>query len=508
MPTVILAPLGLGELLDKTFSTFRRHFWLLAGIMVLPEGLLIALNIIVQIYVSGIMPTLAPQGSPNPQAAAQSAAIGMRTGLASLSILIPYYIVYAIALGATTYALSEVYLGRTTTIRESYRVVGRKIWRLMRVIFSILLRTFGLFGMGGFLLVMMIASVASLFKLMPWVAALAGLIAILAAILGGVLVIIYLVRYSVAVPAVVLEGLSSRQALKRSVALTKGHLWRLLLIAILMTLVRVTIVSLCQSPFSIASFLLMTKGARPSLWLTIPSLVVGGIGGAATAPLLMISFAIAYYDFRVRKEGFDLQLMMTQLGEGTLSGTSGATAMSEVEHLQDGSVFGIFVLTLLTGGIYLPIWFMTRRKALNNLHSSEKIGAAGLNVALVGYVASFVLPIAGSFKWGSWVETENVLGPLHPIIILISGLIIVVYCFKARRILVDHLTPRRESMFAASIQFQYDDLLSRMATFFLGIFYLQYKINEYLGWLVADNGGRGMMSSPAPLIPLPPTINS
>ena len=507
MATVTLAPLGLGELLDKTFSTFRKHFWLLAGVMVLPEGLLVGLNVLVQVYMSGIMPPPSPHGPPNPQATAQSAAFAIRAGLASFSILIPYFIVYAMALGASTYALSEVYLGRTTTIRESYRVIGRRISRLLHVIFSILFRSFGLFGLGGILLVFMIAAVAPLFRTLPWVAVLVGLIASLAMLISGILVVIFLVRYSVAVPALVLEGLTAGQALKRSVALTKGYLWRLLLVAMLMTLIRMTLVSLCQAPFSVAAFLVMTKGGRPSLWLTIPSLLAGGVAGAATAPLLMISFAIAYYDLRVRKEGFDLQLMMSNLAETTTSGTTAQGLMKAVDRLEDSSVLGVVIWTILTGGIYQAIWFMTRRRALNNLYSSEKLGMAGLSVALAGFVASFCLPIVGSVKWGSWVEAENVLGPLHPVILLLAEIIVVVECFKARRILVDHLTPRQEAMFSASIRIQNDDLVSRMGTFFLGIFYLQYKINELLEWLISDKGGQGAMSSQGSLVSLPPSIN-
>lgn len=508
MATVTLAPLGLGELLDKTFSTFRKHFWLLAGVMVLPEGLLVGLNVLVQVYMSGIMPPPNPHSPPSPQAAAQSAAFAMRAGLASFSILIPYFIVYAMALGASTYALSEVYLGRTTTIRESYRVVGHRIWRLLHVIFSILFRSFGLFGLGGILLVFMIAAVAPLFRSLPWVAVLVGLIALLGMLISGILVVIFLVRYSVAVPALVLEGLTAGQAIKRSVALTKGYLWRLLLVAILMTLIRMTLVSLCQAPFSVAALLLMTKGGRPGLWLTIPSLLVGGVAGAATAPLLMISFAIAYYDLRVRKEGFDLQLMMSNLTETAPPGATAQGQMKEEARLEDSSVFGVVFWTILTGGIYQAIWFMARRKAINNLISPEKLGIAGLSVALAGFIASFCLPIFGSVKWGSWVEAENVLGPLHPVILLIAEIIIVVQCFKARRILVDHLTPRQEAMFSASIRIQNDDLVSRMGTFFLGIFYLQYKINELLDWLISDKDGQGAMSTQGSLISLPPPINS
>jgi len=177
MPTINLAPLGLGELLDQTFSYFRKHFWLFAGIMVLPEGLLIALNIIIQVSMSGVA---LPQNPQTPQAAAQSMAYYVHLGLGFLSIIIPYCVVYAMALGATAYALSEIHLGRTTTIRESYRVVRHKLGRLLNVIFSILLRSMGIFMPAMFLLIILMAiAIAPIPKSMTWLIAIVGLLAIL-----------------------------------------------------------------------------------------------------------------------------------------------------------------------------------------------------------------------------------------------------------------------------------------------------------------------------------------
>ena len=129
MLTVTLVPLSLGELLDQTFSYFRKHFWLFAGIMVLPEGWPIGLNILVQIYLSSMA---LPQNPRSHQATAQSVANAMRAGLAYFGILIPYFIVYALALGAATYALS-----------------ARFIWGVRRL-FTSLTELFNI-GLGGFL---------------------------------------------------------------------------------------------------------------------------------------------------------------------------------------------------------------------------------------------------------------------------------------------------------------------------------------------------------------------
>ena len=60
-------------------------------------------------------------------------------------------------------------------------------------------------------------------------------------------------------------------------------------------------------------------------------------------------------------------------------------------------------------------------------------------------------------------------------------------------------------MFSASIRFQYEELLSRVGTFFLGIFYLQSKINGLLSQLAPDKGGEaGVAPVVAPVEPLPP----
>ena len=505
MQTVNLVPLGLGELLDKTFSTFRKNFWLFAGIMVLPQALMVGVGILVQIYLSGIQMTQNPQTH---QLSPASAAAAMRMGLISMGSLIPHYIIYALALGATTFALSEVYLGRTTTIRESYRAVYRRVWRLLDVIFSVLIRSCGLFLLVFVLLMVMIGSVAAIFRIPPSMVVLLGILALLGFIASGILVVIFLVRYCVAVPALVLENLKSRQALKRSVALTKGFLWRLLVVAVLMVLITMTLVSIFQAPFSVAAFLIAAKGGRPGLWLTIPSLLLGGVAGIVTSPLLMISFAIAYYDLRVRKEGFDLQLMMSNLEASTFPGAASQIQVLEKELFDDTSVFGAALLTFLSGGIYLPIWFLTRRKAFNQLRSPEKLGIFPVLVALAGFIANVCIPIVGSIKWGTLVEAENVLFPLHVFAWFVAVVIMVVQCFKVRRMLLDHLAPRQEGMFSASIRFQYDDLFSRMATFFLGVFYLQHKINGLINRLTAHEGGLGEPVASAVMESSLPSINS
>jgi len=187
MPAVNLVPLSLGELLDQTFSYLRKHFWLFAGIMVAPEALLVGFNILMQIFFR--MPQPVPGARTPP--AAQMAAYAMRAGLSTLAILLSYYIVYALALGTTTHALSEIHLGRTTTIRDSYRAIGRRLGRLINVTLTIVIRTFGAFVLAVFVLAFSVVLMGSLPKSLAWLALILGLGLFVGFLITGTLLVIF-----------------------------------------------------------------------------------------------------------------------------------------------------------------------------------------------------------------------------------------------------------------------------------------------------------------------------
>jgi hypothetical protein len=52
---------------------------------------------------------------------------------------------------------------------------------------------------------------------------------------------------------------------------------------------------------------------RVAVGWRVASLVAGFISTCLVGPLATIAFSLVYYDQRVRKEAFDLQLMMTTL---------------------------------------------------------------------------------------------------------------------------------------------------------------------------------------------------
>ncbi len=88
------------------------------------------------------------------------------------------------------------------------------------------------------------------------------------------------------------------------------------MILLLMSLITYIAILILQGPFWVATALVAEKSGHIPAWLGSLSVVSAGLGGALSGPLLMIGFSLLYYDVRVRKEAFDLQMMMAALEPG------------------------------------------------------------------------------------------------------------------------------------------------------------------------------------------------
>jgi hypothetical protein len=326
-----LRALSLGELLDRTFSYYRQHFWLFTGIMALPQVLQVALFL----AVGGFKPapvTVAPPADPG-EALKQLGPALAASFVFFVALMIVSLLIYAVALGATTQALSEVHLGRAASIRGAYRNLGGKIWCLLGTVLLFLL-IFSLLGAALFVLVIVGVSLTALIlrggHKSQTVFIMIGALTLLLTVVGMALAMIFLLRYAIAVPALVLENLSPWQALKRSAFLTKGYRGQIFLIGILMSLITLVVDVLSQGPFLAARLLLGFRFGPIPLWLQVPYAITAGAGGALSGPFLMIALALAYYDARVRKEGFDLQVMMAALDQ-TFQGSTAARPVPPAE---------------------------------------------------------------------------------------------------------------------------------------------------------------------------------
>lgn len=288
---VDLRPLSLGEILDRTFTLYRRNFLLFLGITAIPHLLVLALNLFQ--VLSAPVPQLPGGRAVEPeQFQASGSALG---GLAALGIVgaligfVVYIVAYLFAQGGTVLAVSNLYLGKPASIMESLKGMRGELGSLFGVV---VLNGLAIMG-------------ATLFLIIPG---------------------IYLAcRLLPCIPAGLLENLGPRSSLERSFRLTKDFAGRSFVIYLLYFVLLYASVMLFMMPFA---FMAGVYAKTPDLyrfWLALAQ--VGNVAaGILITPILTIATTVFYYDLRVRKEAFDLQYMLNPAG-AIAAGSPGVPTM-------------------------------------------------------------------------------------------------------------------------------------------------------------------------------------
>lgn len=268
--TTALRPLTTGELLDRTFSLYRYHFGLFIGIYALPHLAVLAFQL------WGV--TIQPYG-PNLKNIATIMAWAWGTIFLSM-------IFSAIAQAATVVAVSQVHLDQPASVFDSFsRIKGHII------------------GVIGLSILITVAAGTAL----------------IAFIVPGVFLFL---MWSLAVPAKVLENKGVFDSMSRSMDLSKGSRGRIFVIWILFAVLSIGISWLVQWPI-IAAAGVSSRGAMmraTAMWQVI-SQTAGFVSQCLVGPLVTIALSLVYYDQRVRKEAFDLQLMMSTLDATSTPGS-------------------------------------------------------------------------------------------------------------------------------------------------------------------------------------------
>lgn len=299
-----LRPLSLGELVDRAFMLYRRHFKLFVGITAVP-GVFALMVTLLQGALSSA--TMQQNGlDADPDATVESFITMMSLFAGMLLAFAIYWVVYMVALGATTLAVSEMYLGRSVTIASVYGGMRERIIPLVLLLFVMVLRLGGVIVLGAFAIGVVAALGAAGAQII------AGLLIFCIALGLAAIFIVMSLRYSVSIPALVIEGLGPLQSIRRSILLTKGRLGRVFLTVLCATLVTYAAIVLFQGPFFAAAMLAGLESPG-GFWLNLLGGVSGTIGTTLTTPFMIIGLALIYYDARIREEALDLDLSLAAL---------------------------------------------------------------------------------------------------------------------------------------------------------------------------------------------------
>ena len=304
-----MRPMSTSQVLDRTFSLYRQNFLLFAGIAAVPPALLLLGQL--GFVAAGSITLLSRR--PELQIAGIVAAV--LTGIVLVGL---WLIGYALATGASVYAVTRVHLGHATSIVEAYKLMFPSTGTILGIVVLEFL------AVAGMVTAVMVAIAVPLILLGVVSAARApaasGLVAALAflfffpVVIG--LVLFLTAKLSLAVPAAVVERLDVIDSLKRSWTLSNGSVLRLILVIVLAAIISFALAAALSIPYFIGIALAVTsKDPSRLLPFVIWQYVADFISRSIAFPIATIAVTLIYYDERVRKEAFDLQLMMEAIGQ-------------------------------------------------------------------------------------------------------------------------------------------------------------------------------------------------
>jgi len=293
IPLYDLRPLTIGEILDRTFSVYRARFWLFAGIASLSGAVQLVLATGQMVMQHFRLPHR-QFGRFNPQ----DIAVGMVANLL-------FVLAYSVTQATTAFAVSEVYLGRTTSIGESlratlgrwYAYIGIAFWQVGSLLWLPLLLV-----LPGMLLIVLLRVAGA-----AWVG-LGGVLIFLGCTGGMIGGYFFYLRNSLAVPATVVEGLTVRASMRRSKVLVPGAKARIFVVS-LISFCLYMVVGVLQAPLAIMMVFALKKG-HESIGAQAGTLLIGFLGHSVVTPVAMIGFTLVYFDQRVRKEAFDIAVLL------------------------------------------------------------------------------------------------------------------------------------------------------------------------------------------------------
>jgi len=263
-----LRPMGLMEIIDQTFRLYRANFWLffaIAAVLYVPLGML---QQVPNLLMSGMIGT----GMEPDSLEAFLPLFGVLFVLVAVLL-----IVWLVVTAALTKAVSDRYMGEPATVGGAYLHVAKRIFPL---------------GV-TFLISGVLIYLGSILMLVP-----------------GLILFFWVVPFVVQV--IVIEDKGYFAAMWRSKFLVGQGVWAEWLVLFIMIGI---IQYLIQLVGMVPLFVLRATAGPQSSVAWIAGGVIAGIAQAAALPIIIVACILLYYDSRIRKEGFDLEVLARELGK-------------------------------------------------------------------------------------------------------------------------------------------------------------------------------------------------
>jgi membrane-anchored glycerophosphoryl diester phosphodiesterase (GDPDase) len=188
-------------------------------------------------------------------------------------------------------------MGATATVGGAYGAVGRRLGSVVAVALLLFLTGVGLFAVGFGLAIGALYAFGS---------SGAALLIVLIPALIFVVIVVY-TRWLFAAPIVILERVGARAALRRSWQLVRGSTPRVLGITLLVGLITGILSAIVSALLGV-----VTQFGDENVRLILSQLA-SLIVAVLIQPISFIVVVLLYYDLRIRREAFDIEMLAANL---------------------------------------------------------------------------------------------------------------------------------------------------------------------------------------------------
>ncbi|MBO0724291.1 MAG: zinc ribbon domain-containing protein [Blastocatellia bacterium] len=322
-----LAPMSAGDIIDRAVRLYGRNFLALLRIVLAPSLVAYAGSILISM---GLRNATLSKGDE-------------RVVLTVLLVMGGFLLwaigkaaFYALLGGSSRSLVAHFFDGKPILARDVYRAARERVWSLIGATIIVGLLILGAMVIGylflvfiGIFFVMMMAMIAqSGSEIIRGVGAI-----IFAVVVAATIVFFFFLIYCriIYVPQILMvEGKGVFNSIGRSFSLAGGQLRRVAALVLFWIYVGWSVLLLLFLPLGYISDWVIPFGAEHPPWYDIAWQTVGQLSEILLMPIFMIGCTLLYLDSRVRKEGFDVELLANR----TLAPPPGTPPIYPIKHEQ------------------------------------------------------------------------------------------------------------------------------------------------------------------------------
>ncbi len=266
-------PMSIGQILDRAFRLYRANFVRFLTIVAVIQVPVALISMIIMLWVQSSARTVVETSSNGPQF---NSTVIIATVVGGIVFALAVILAQFLSNAALIKNVSASYTGGDVSVGQAYRLV---LPRLLTIVLASILVTI-LVGLGLILLVV-----------------------------PG---IIFMFWFTLTTQCIVVENISATRGMKRSKQLVKGNLGKVFGLSFVVALITYVATFLFTS---VGRLICAALTEEQVMARTVINQVFSTAANILVMPISAAAMILLYYDFRIRKEGFDLEMLAKSLSQ-------------------------------------------------------------------------------------------------------------------------------------------------------------------------------------------------